>query len=499
MLTILALLPLVGGMVVWFLRGSTARYVGLVVALMTFVYSLVAAAVHLGGTDLSEHQVWIKAFGAYYALGLDGMGLLMVLLTTLLVPVVLLAEQRTDSEDGRWGGQVWTALVLILESLSLYVFMAKDVLLFYIFFEATLIPMYFLIAGWGGPKRAKAAVKFLIFSLAGGLVLLFSVIGLGVSFANQAGSPSYLIDDLAKLNIPPSTQMLLFIGFFVAFAIKAPMVPVHTWLPDAAEQATPATSTLLVGILDKIGTFGMIRFCIGLFPDASRLATPVIVVLALISILYGALAAIGQKNMLRLVAFTSVSHFGFMVLGVFALTTQSISGTIFYMVNHGFSTAVLFLVVGYLVKRRGSAEIKSFGGVFQVAPVLAGMLLLGGLASLSLPGMGSFVGEFLVLAGTWSRYPIIAAVGTLGTVLAALYILIMYQRTMTGPVTEQTKEHITSDATWLERLAIAPVILLLLVLGFFPKPVLDLANETAKQSMTTLNVSDPAPTVGQGR
>ncbi len=497
MLTILALLPLVGGLVVWFLRGSTARYVGLAIALVTFVFSVIVAVVHLGGTDLSEHQVWIKAFGAYYALGLDGMGLLMVLLTTLLVPVVLLAEQRSDSE-GRWGGQVWTALVLILESLSLYVFLASDVLLFYIFFEATLIPMYFLIAGWGGPKRAKAAVKFLLFSLAGGLVLLFSVIGLGVSFANQ-GAPSYLIEDLVKLNVSPSVQMLLFLGFFVAFAIKAPMVPVHTWLPDTAEQATPATSTLLVGILDKIGTFGMIRFCLGLFPDASRLATPVIVVLCLISILYGALAAIGQTNMLRLVAFTSVSHFGFMVLGIFAMTTQSISGTIFYMVNHGFSTAVLFLVVGYLAKRRGSVEINSLGGVFQVAPVMAGMLLMGGLASLSLPGMGSFVGEFLVLAGTWSRYPVIAAVGTLGTVLAALYILIMYQRTMTGPVTDQTREHITSDASWRERLAIAPVILALLVLGFFPKPVLDITDQTAKQAMTTLNVSDPAPTAGQGR
>jgi NADH-quinone oxidoreductase subunit M len=498
MLTILALLPLVGGVVVWFLRGSTARYVGLAIALVTFVYSIIVAAVHLGGADLSEHQVWIKAFGAYYALGLDGMGLLMVLLTTLLVPVVLLAEQRTETDGSRWGGQVWTALVLILESLSLYVFMATDVLLFYIFFEATLIPMYFLIAGWGGPKRAKAAVKFLLFSLAGGLVLLFSVIGLGVSFANQ-GAPSYLIEDLVKLNVSPNTQMLLFLGFFIAFAIKAPMFPVHTWLPDTAEQATPGTSTLLVGILDKIGTFGMIRFCLGLFPDASRLATPVIVVLCLISILYGALAAIGQKNMLRLVAFTSVSHFGFMVLGIFALTTQSISGTIFYMVNHGFSTAVLFLVVGYLAKRRGSVEIPAFGGVFQVAPVMAGMLLLGGLASLSLPGMGSFVGEFLVLAGTWSRYPIIAAVGTLGTVLAALYILIMYQRTMTGPVTDQTREHFTGDATWRERLAVAPVILALLVLGFFPKPVLDITDQVAKQAMTTLNVSDPAPIVGQGR
>lgn len=494
LLTILALVPLVGGLVVWFLRGSTSRYVGVAVALATLALSLVVAAQQLGGANLSEHVLWIKAFGAYYALGLDGMGLLMVLLTTVLVPVVLLAEP--SDESGRWGGHVKTALVLILESLSLYVFLATDVLLFYLFFEATLIPMYFLIAGWGGAKRAKAAVKFLLFSLAGGLVMLFSVIGVGVSYAAQ-GAPSYLIEDLAKLNVAPSLEMLLFIGFFVAFAVKAPMVPVHTWLPDTAEQATPGTSTLLVGILDKIGTFGMIRFCLGLFPEASRLATPVIVVLALISILYGALAAIGQKNLLRLVAFTSVSHFGFMVLGVFALTTQSISGSIFYMLNHGFSTAALFLVVGYLAKRRGSVQITDFGGVFQKAPVLAGILLLGGLASLSLPGMGSFVGEFLVLAGTWSRYPVVAAVATLGMVLAALYILIMYQRTMTGPATEQTTQHITTDASWAERLAVAPVIVLLLLTGFFPKPVLDLSDQTAKQSMTTMNISDPVPAAGK--
>ncbi len=494
LLTILALVPFVGGLVVWFLRGATSRYVGIGVALATFALSVVVAAQHLGGANLSEHHLWIKAFGAYYALGLDGMGLLMVLLTTVLVPVVLLAEPA--DETGRWGAHVKVALVLILESLSLYVFLATDVLLFYLFFEATLIPMYFLIAGWGGAKRAKAAVKFLLFSLAGGLVMLFSVIGVGVSYASQ-GAPSYLLEDLAKLNVTPSVEMLLFIGFFVAFAVKAPMVPVHTWLPDTAEQATPGTSTLLVGILDKIGTFGMIRFCLGLFPDASRLATPVIVVLALISILYGALAAIGQKNLLRLVAFTSVSHFGFMVLGIFALTTQSISGSIFYMLNHGFSTAALFLVVGYLAKRRGSVQISDFGGVFGKAPVLAGLLLLGGLASLSLPGMGSFVGEFLVLAGTWSRYPVIAAIAATGMVLAALYILIMYQRTMTGPVTEQTEKHITTDASWLERLAVAPVIVLLLLTGFFPKPVLDQTDQTAKQTMTTMNISDPVPAAGK--
>ncbi len=496
-LTLLALLPLVGGILVAFLKGSTGRAVGLVVSLATLVLAVVVAVLHSRGAELSEYALWIKSFGAYYALDVDGMGLLMVVLTAILVPVVLVAERHLDETNGRWGAHTFTALVLVLESFALFVFMASDVLLFYVFFEATLIPMYFLIAGRGGPRRAAAAVKFLLYSLAGGLVMLFGVIGLGFASAS-VGAPSYLVEDLARIPLAPGLEMALFVSFFVAFAIKAPMVPVHTWLPATTEEATPGTSTLLVGVLDKIGTFGMIKFCLALFPVASKQAAPIVITLAVISIIYGALAAIGQTNLMRLIAFTSVSHFGFMVMGIFVFTTQSINGSIFYMLNHGFSTAALFLAVGYLVRRRGSADIGAFGGVMQVAPVAAGVTLFAGLAGLSLPGLGSFVGEFLVIAGTWSRLPWVAAISTIAMVLAALYILIMYQRVHTGPVTEQTRRHITTDLSGWERLAVAPVMILLLITGLFPKPVLDVIEPVAKQAMSHVQATDPAPVVGNG-
>ncbi len=498
MLTALALLPLAGCLATAIAKGPLARNIGFAFSLATLALAAVVAYEYATGANLTETASWIRSIGAYYSLSLDGLGLLMVLLTAVLVPIVLIAEWKTGAADGRWGAGTFVALILALESMSLFVFMAGDVLLFYIFFEATLVPMYFLIAGWGGAKRTAAAMKFLLYSLAGGLVMLFAVIGLGIQSASK-GAPSYLLSDLVKLSIPYNWQLLIFLGFFVAFAIKAPMVPVHTWLPDTAEQATPGTSTLLVGILDKIGTFGMIKFCLALFPDASKAAAPYVIVLAVISIVYGAILAIGQKNVLRLIAFTSVSHFGFMVVGIFAFTTQSINGTVFYMLNHGFSTAALFLALGYLVRRRGSAEIASYRGVFQIAPVAAGVVLVGGLAGLTLPGLGTFVGEFLVMAGTWSRNPVVAGITTIGMVLSSLYILWMYQRMMTGPASEEVKETITSDLDWRERLAIIPVLALILLLGFFPKPVLDLVEPVAKQTMSYVQLADPAPAAQGGK
>ncbi len=492
-LTALALLPMLGAVVVALVKGPTGRLIGMGVALATLVIGVVVAVLHSQGANLAEQVVWIRAFGAYYSLGLDGMGLLMVLMTVVLVPVVLAAEWRTgESDAGRWQSSTYVALVLALESLALYVFLSTDVLLFYLFFEATLIPMYFLIGGWGGAKRSRAAVKFLLYSLAGGLVMLFAVIGVGVLQA-QTGKPSYLLADLIKLDLPATLEPWLFAGFMIAFIIKAPMVPLHTWLPDVAEQATPGASTLLVGVLDKIGTFGMIRLCLGIFPETSRMATPIMIVLAVISILYGAVAAIGQKNLMRFVAFTSISHFGVMVLGIFALTSQSITGSVFFMLNHGFSTAAMFLILGYLVRRRGSAQIADTRGVFQLAPVLAGTFLIAGLSSLGLPGMGTFVSEFLALAGTWSRYPVHTAFAVVTTVLAALYVLWVYQRVMTGEPTDEVRRTVTSDLSWRERLAVAPVLAILLVLGFFPKPALDAIAPLAQATMSHVGVADPAP------
>ncbi|GAB2493126.1 NADH-quinone oxidoreductase subunit M [Luteococcus sediminum] len=492
LLTALALVPLVGGLILFFVKGSAGRVLGLGISLATLALGLMA---FFSSGDLAEQHLWIESIGAHYALGLDGMAKALVLLTVILVPVVLLAEWHVGDQPGTWSTTSFFALALVLEGLALLVFMATDALLFYIFFEATLIPMYFLIGGWGGPRRAMAALKFLLYSLAGGLVMLIGIIGLGVHAAGQ-GTPSLLISDLAALDIAGSSGRWLWLCFFIAFAIKAPMVPVHTWLPDTAEQATPGASTLLVGILDKIGTFGMIRLCLTVFPEASRWATPVVLVLAVVSIIYGALMAIGAKDLLRLVSYTSISHFGFMVMGIFAFTSQSMNGTIFYMLNHGFSTAALFLAVGYLIRRRGSADITAFGGVQKLAPVAAGMFLFSGLSALALPGTSSFISEFMVMAGTWQRHPVLAAVSTLGTVLAALYVMLAYQRTMTGPVTEQAEQHFTNnDLGAREKAVLAPLVVLLLGLGFLPNPMLQVTNDTVKDTMAQVGMTDPAPVV----
>ncbi|MDN5726250.1 MAG: NADH-quinone oxidoreductase subunit M [Propionibacteriales bacterium] len=497
MLTVLALLPMVGAVLTLALRGQAARIAGLVFSVLTLALAI-GVAVQFnpnGGMQFVEQASWIPAFGAWYALGIDGIGLILVMLTAILTPIVLWATwDDVDKGTSRFGSRGFVGLVLAMESLSLFVFTATDVLLFYIFFEATLIPMYFLIGGFGGIKAKAAAVKFLLFSLFGGLVMLASIIGLyGASAA--VGKPSYLLNDLIKLDLGGVQGQWLFLGFMIAFAVKAPMVPFHTWLPDAAEESTSGGAALLVGILDKIGTFGMIRFCLGLFPEASTWATPVVLVLAVISILYGAMAAIGSKDLYRLIAYTSISHFGFIVLGIFAFTSQSMAGATLYMLNHGFSTAALFLVIGYLVKRRGSRQMDDFGGVQKVAPWLAGFTLFAGLSSLALPGLSSFVSEFMVISGTFSRHVVFGALASLGVVLAALYILIMYQRTMTGPVTAQVAD--LPDLGAREKSALVPLVLLILAVGFFPKPVLDVINPAVTTVMQQVGVSDPEPLIGQ--
>ena len=442
-LTLLALLPAVGAVAVVLAGARLAKQVALVAAVATAVVAGVVALRFTpgGGQQFAEQVTWIRPLGAYYALGLDGIGLTLVLLVVIVTPVVIVASWRDfdkirprTSWPPKYDSRVFFALVLAVETCALYLFLATDVFLFYVFFEVILIPMYFLIGGFGpGPRRTYAAAKFLIFGLLGGFVMLASVIGLYVQSA-AAGEASYLLSTLSGLEYGTGTERWLFLGFMFAFAIKAPLVPLHTWLPDAAEESSPGGATMMVGVMDKIGTFGMIRFCLGLFPEASLWATPVVIVLAVISILYGAILAIGSRDIMRFVAYTSISHFGFIVLGIFAFTTQSLVGSTLYMLNHGLSTAALFLAAGYLIKRGRSRTITDYSGVQKAAPVLAGLMLFAGLSTLSLPGLSSFVSEFMVLAGTFSRFPAYAAVSTLAIVLAALYILIMYQRTMTGPL-----------------------------------------------------------------
>ncbi|HEX6248542.1 MAG TPA: NADH-quinone oxidoreductase subunit M [Nocardioidaceae bacterium] len=497
-LTVLMAVPLLGAVVVALLpkRGDAAlpKQVALGVSVLTLV---IAAAIGVGydvgaGMQYTEEYTWISAFGAHYALGVDGLGLTLVLLTVILVPVVILASWE-DGDGGRWSVNSFFAWMLALEGLAVGVFMATDVFLFYVLFEATLLPIYFLIGGFGGVRRSYAAVKFLLYSLLGGLLMLASVIGLYVVSADSEFGPTYLLSELAQVQIEQDVARWLFLGFFVAFAIKAPMFPVHTWLPDAAAAGTPGTSVLLVSILDKIGTFGMIRFGLGLFPEASQWATPVVLVLAVVSILYGALLAIGQNNIPRLIAYTSVSHFGFIVLGIFVLNSQGHVGSTLYMFNHGLSTAALFLVTGFLIRRRGSQLISDFGGVEKVAPVLAGVFLVAGLSSLSLPGLSPFVSEFLVLVGTFAYNWWFAIFAVLGIVLAALYILLMYQRTMTGPAVPAVAS--MRDLGMREISALAPLLVLIVLLGFYPKPLTAIIEPAVQDTLQQVGVSDPAPEV----
>ena len=500
-LTVLMAVPLVGAVVVTFLpkrAGSLVKPVAFGVSLLTLaIAGAVGVLYEVGGSrfQLSEEHEWIPAFGAHYALGLDGIGLTLVMLTAILTPVVILASWN-DGDLGRWSVNSFFAWMLALEGLALGVFAATDVFLFYVLFEATLIPIYFLIGGFGGARRSYAAMKFLLFSLLGGLLMLASVVGLYVVSADSDTGPTYLLSELSAIPMDESLGRWLFLGFFVAFAIKAPMFPVHTWLPDAAQQGTAGTSVLLVSILDKIGTFGMIRFCLGLFPEASQWATPVVLVLAVVSVLYGALLAIGQNNIPRLIAYTSISHFGFIVLGIFVMNSYGQTGATLYMFNHGLSTAALFLVTGFLIRRRGSQLISDFGGVEKVAPVLAGIFLVAGLSSLSLPGLSPFVSEFLVLVGAFVHNWWFAIFATLGIVLSALYILLMYQRTMTGP----TRPEIVGmrDLNLREVSALAPLLVLIVLLGFYPRPLTEIINPAVADTLQQVGVSDPPPDVAGG-
>ena len=438
-----------------------------------------------------EKYEWIPSFGINFSLGVDAIALVLILMSTILAPIVVLAGWD-EAHGGRWSVKTFYILILVLETMMIGVFAATDLFLFYVIFEAMLIPVYFLIGGYGTGERAAAAVKFLLYSLFGGLMMLASIIALYVMSGDQGGH-TFDIDKLSQLQMSSTTQNLLFLGFFIAFAIKAPLWPFHTWLPDAAKSATPGTSVLLLGVLDKVGTFGMIRYCLTLFPEASKTFTPLIMVLAVISILYGAFLAIGQKDINSLIAFTSISHFGFITLGIFALTSQSLTGAIFYMVNHGFGTAALFLTAGWMIKRRGSSQIADFGGLQRVAPVLAWSFFIAGLSALALPGLSSFVSEFLVLLGAFAKYPVAAILGTLGIILAALYVLLAVQRAIHGETPASSAG--ISDLNLREKIAIAPVIAILVLLGFYPKPALEVINPTTQTIMTSAGVSDPVAKV----
>ena len=475
LLTTMGALPLLGSLFIALMPAANTKLIKQIALAVSLLVAAVGISAALGfeanqnGFQYVEKYSWIPALGINYQLGVDGISLILILLSVLLVPIVIVGGWN-ESENGRF-----------------------SVKTFYVFFEAMLVPVYFLIGGYGSGARQAAAVKFLLYSLFGGLLMLASIIGIFVISGNQIGR-TFDIEALSGLQIDSTTQNFLFLGFFIAFAIKAPLWPLHTWLPDAAKSATPGTSILLLGVLDKVGTFGMIRYCVELFPDAARTFTPLIITLSVISILYGAFLAIGQKDIKGLIAFTSISHFGFITLGIFAMTSQGNSGATLYMLNHGFSTAALFLTAGWMISRRGSSTIADFGGLQRVTPILAWSFFIAGMSSLALPGLSSFVSEFLVLVGTYTRYPVAAIIATFGIIMAALYILIPVQKALHGPTTPGNEN--LPDLNKREIAAIAPVIAVIIALGFYPKPALDVINPAAQETITKAGFSDPAPIVG---
>jgi NADH-quinone oxidoreductase subunit M len=502
-LVTLALLPLLGALIVGVLPNNNVlriKQAALGSTILTALFGLYIAtqfAAKETAFQFVQKNEWIPSFAINFSVGVDGLALVLIVMSVVLTPIVVLAGWN-ESEGGRWSAKVFYILILVLETMMIGVFAATDVFLFYVIFEAMLIPVYFLIGGYGTGERAAAAVKFLLYSLFGGLLMLASIIGIYVVSSN-AGYASFDITELAELHtvMSSTTQNLLFLGFFIAFAIKAPLWPLHTWLPDAAKAGSPGTSVLLLGVLDKVGTFGMIRFCITIFPDASKTFTPVIIVLSVISILYGAFLAIGARDLKRLIAYTSISHFGFITMGIFAMTTQGHSGATLYMFNHGFSTAALFIVGGWMIARRGSSTIADFGGLQRVTPVMAWMFFFAGMSSLALPGLSSFVSEFLVLVGTYTRYPVAAILATFGIVLAALYILIPVQRALHGPTTPGNEN--LPDLNLREKIAIAPVVAVIVAFGFYPSPLLNIINPATAHVLETAGFTDPAPTEIAGK
>lgn len=505
-LTILWAVPMVGAAAVILLPSAArnlAKYVALAVSLAVLAVAvLLAVRFEPGGAryQFVEDHEWIPSFGTGYVLGVDGIALALVVLTAVLVPLLIVAGWFDAGERAR-SVHTYLALTLAVEGMVLISLTALDVLLFYVFFEAMLIPMYFLIGGFGGAGRSAAAVKFLLYNLFGGLIMLAAVIGLYVAtarsdaFAAGTFDVRAIVDAVAdgRFVLGPAVANALFLGFMFAFAVKAPLWPFHRWLPDAAVEATPATAVLMMAVVDKVGTFGMLRYCLQLFPDASMTFRPLVITLAVIGIVFGAVVAIGQTDLMRLISYTSISHFGFIILGIFVMTSQGQAGSTLYMVNHGISTAALFLVAGFLVSRRGSRVIADYGGVQRVAPVLAGTFLVAGLATLSLPGLAPFISEFLVLVGTFTHFPVFAVFAALALVLSAVYVLWAYQRIMTGPV--RAGNEALRDLVPREVAVVAPLIALLLVLGVYPKLALDVIDPAVGHTMTTIGQQDPTPAV----
>jgi NADH-quinone oxidoreductase subunit M len=488
-LTLLTFFPLLGVIVLLFMNSeakTAIRWVAMVTSLLTFGISLwVLSQFNASNPDLQlvAKYSWINVAGwnIYYYLAVDGLSILLVLLTAFLTPISLLSTWTAVEERVK----DFMIFFLLLEVGMMGVFLAQDLFMFYVFWEFTLVPMYFLIGLWGGPRRIYAAVKFFLYTMAGSILMLVAILWLGI-YGNTFSVP----DLIAKGSIPAGIQWWLFLAFTAAFAIKVPMWPLHSWLPDAHVEAPTAGSVILAGVLLKMGTYGFLRFNIPLFPEATVKAAPGIALFATIGIIYGAAVSYAQKDVKKLVAYSSVSHLGFVMLGMFALNVQGVSGAILQMINHGLSTGALFLLIGMVYEQTHTREIKVYGGLWKVMPIFGTIMLIASLSSMGLPGLNGFVGEFTILLGAFGSKaignPWYAGISAIGVIMAAVYILYMFQKMFLGPAGEITQHHQLKDLNWREILTVTPLLILMFWIGLYPAPFFNLIAPAVEKLIAAL-------------
>jgi NADH-quinone oxidoreductase subunit M len=490
-LSAVTFLPLAGAAVLCLVpreQQAWIRRIAFGTAALDFLVSLLLLrhfAVGEAGFQFVERRPWVLSLGIHYFMGVDGISLWLVLLTTFLTAVAVLSSFPAVTEKVK----AYYICLLLLETGMLGVFAALDLVLFYVFWEGMLIPMYFLIGVWGGPRRIYATIKFVLYTMAGGVLMLVAIIALYF-----LGGQTFDFLQLMRQGLPPGAQRWLFAAFAAAFAIKVPMWPFHTWLPDAHVEAPTAGSVILAGVLLKMGTYGFLRFALPLFPVATREFAPLVLALAVIGILYGALVSMVQPDLKKLVAYSSVSHLGFVMLGMFAFTVQGVQGSLLQMINHGLSTGALFLLVGMVYERRHTRMIADFGGLWAVMPAFAGLFLVVTLSSIGLPGLNGFVGEFLILSGAFGPRPWFTALATLGIILGAVYMLWMFQRVMFGKVTHEENRRLP-DLTAREYAVLLPVIAAIIWIGLYPDPVLRRMDASVRAVVQRVQAGGAAPSV----
>jgi len=487
-LVILTFLPVIGIIFILFHKEESRtanRWIALVTTLAVFAVSIWVLTLYDPSRAEAQLQIDIPWFSLNgipinFHLGLDGINILLVLLTAFITPLAILATWKSIERHVR----AFMLVFLLLEMAMMGVFLSLDMVLFYVFWEFALVPMYFLIGIWGGERRVHAAFKFFLFTMAGSVLML-----LGIIFIGSAAGTYSLPELAAQRQTFASAQLALFIVFGLAFAIKVPLFPLHTWLPDAHVEAPTAASVILAAILLKMGSYGLVRFNLALFPQATRQLGPWLAVLAVIGIIYGASVALAQKDVKKLVAYSSVSHMGFVVLGIFALTSQSLEGSILQMVNHGLSTGALFLIVGFLYERRHTRQLADFGGIWKVMPILGTLALVVMLSSAALPATNGFAGEFNILMGAYqSLYlaqPWFVVIAAFGVILAAAYLFVMFEKVFLGPVTHAENQQL-ADLDKREILILAPIILMIFWIGLYPQPFFNLIHASAAQILAAI-------------